>query len=588
MVARFRPIHTSKRHHFSVTRFIVASLILILIVMVVLGRLVYLDSADKRFLRTQGSNESTRIKTTAVLRGMIYDRHAMPLAISAPIDNVIFNPKQLLKAPNVWQRIADNALLGLSPDAVQAMLLKKPNSQFMYVKKGMSPQLASTVTNMHIDGVYVEPVQNSFFPQGAAAAQLVGFTDLSNAGQSGLELSYNKTLLSQNAKTQYEVDAHGAPLAVKKIIQVAKTPHNLTLSVDSRLQFIAYEALKKEVIESKATSGSVVVLNPYNGEVLASVSYPSFNPNIRSDRHGMTVKDRSITDIFEPGSVMKAFTLAAALQDGKYNVHSEIETSPGYYYIHGHKIQDDGNFGLLDFSGIMIMSSNVGASKVALSQPRSITYDMYTDAGFGRFPGGHFPGEASGTMHPLGTMSKFEFATITFGYHLNASLLQLARAYGAIANGGVLYPVSFVKQKQPTPGQRIMSNETARDMRQLLKSVVSDLKGTSLLSNVPGYTVGGKTGTTQKVGKHGYDKHLTNAVFVGIAPADHPLFVVAVRINAPMAGHYYRYGGVSAAPVFASIAGQGMRLYGVMPNKRSIDEKLFHHQERFYKSIVGA
>ena len=583
-----RYTRNKNRYLFSYKRFCLLGVILVIIVIAVICRLVYLNQIEHVFLNKQANAEARRIKITRVLRGMIYDRHGIPLAISAPIDNIIFNPKLLLKDPNSWQNIAQNNLLGLSQEDIKNIILNKPGSQFVYVKKGLAPHMASSITDMHINGVYAEPVQNSFFPEGAALAQLVGFTNLNNTGQSGIELSYNKNLLAQNSKKVYEVNAHGMPLAVEKVVQGAKYPKNLILSLDSRLQFIAYDALKKEVHKAKAKSGSVVMLDPYTGEVLAAVSYPSYNPNLRSERFGSKVKDRSITDIFEPGSVMKAFTLSAALGSGKYTLNSKVQTAPGYYYIKGQRIKDDSNFGLLDFAGIMIYSSNVGASKVALSLPRKTVYTMFTDAGFGSAPGGRFPGEAAGTMHPLYSMSKFEFATMTFGYHLNASLLQLARGYAAIANGGMLYPVSFIKRDKPLPGQRIMSAKVATKMRQLLQSVVGDLKGTAILSNVPGYDVGGKTGTTQQIGKHGYDKVLTNAVFIGLAPIQHPAFVIAVRINAATGGHFYRYGGVSAAPVFASIAGQAMHIWGIPPTKFSIDEKLFANQERRYKSIVGA
>jgi len=573
---------------FSRHRYYFLVFILVAILLVILGRMLYLGQVEHGFLIREAKKESVRLKSTPVLRGMIYDRNGMPLAVSAPIASIIFNPKRLLQAPLAWKTIADNNLLGLNLQDVKAIIEHKPNSQFVTVKKGIPPQIASDITAMNVAGVYARSSQNTFFPAGASLAQLVGFTNVNNRGQSGLELSFNPKLYALNARKRYEVNGHGVPIAVTSVVHKAKYPKDLNLSIDGRLQFIAYEALKKEVMKAKATSGSVVILDPYSGEVLTAVSYPSFNPNIRSDRSGLNVKDRSITDIFEPGSVMKSFTLAAALESGKYTPDSTVQTSPGYYFINRQRIKDDSNFGLLDLAGIMIMSSNVGVSKIALSLPRKSVYNMFINAGFGHLPGGDFPGEARGTVHPLASLSKFEFATMTFGYHLNASLLQLARGYGAIANGGILYPVTFIKQNKPIIGHRIMTTKTAAEVRQLLERVVGDIKGTAILSNVPGYTVGGKTGTTQQVGKHGYDHVRTNAVFIGLAPIKHPAFVIAVRINAAMGGHYYRYGGVSAAPVFASIAGQAMHVSGVSPTKQSINKRLFKNQERFYKSIVGA
>lgn len=558
-----------------------------LFLLAVIAKFVYLTTCRRPFLVKQSDYHAIHYQTIQTTRGNILSRDGMPLAVSAPIYDVIFDPKIMRDYASQQQIKALAAIpaIGLTDAQIQQILQDEPNSQYHPVQNGLAPGAADKIRQLYVPGVAVIRHFQRFYPLGKAAAQVVGFTDQRSQGQDGLELAFNSQLQNHAGHETVLRNARGQVLKILHIQQKPKPGKDVTLSIDSRIQSFVYEALKKEVTKSHAISGSAVVLQPATGEVLAAGTYPSFNPNRYDDRVGPQVRDRVMTDTFEPGSVMKILTIAAALESGKYTPESKINTNPGYYFIHGYRVRDDANFGLITLTGIITKSSNVGISKVAWSLNHRKVYDMFVKAGVGSPPSGIFPGEAAGILHPFSQMGHFEFATMTFGYALSVSLLQLARIYGAVANDGILEPISFTKVKTPPKGKYLMSPKTAHEIIKILHTVEGP-KGTGLLANVPGFCVAGKTGTTHQVGPHGFYKHRYNAVFVGMLPCSHPDLVIAVRMNNPR-GRYNEFGGVSAAPVFAQVAQRSLMTLGYEPNRRHIDHSLFANEASFARIIAG-
>ncbi|MDF2690536.1 MAG: penicillin-binding protein [Gammaproteobacteria bacterium] len=572
---------------FSRHRFLTILIILLLIVGAVVGRLFYLAEIDKTFLQDKGMAEADHPLMVPAYRGLILDRNGTPLAISAPIDNIVFDPQVLIQSPSSWEQLASSPDLGLTFDQIKAMLMAHPNAQYLVAKRNLPPSVADEIAAMQIPGVYIEKKHESFYPLGPAIAQIVGFTDYNDSGQDGLELAFNRQLKAIDGQELVTENAIGQVLTIDSLVRPPRDGQSITLSINSEIQYVAYQALEDEVTSTQATSGSAVVLDPKTGEVLAAVSYPSFNPNSYTDRAGVNVKDRAITDTFEPGSTMKVITLAAALDSGKYSATTPIDTDPGFFFVDGNKIRDDSNYGLIDTTAVLTKSSNVGISKIALSLPRQTVYNMFINLGIGTAPSGMFPGEANGFIYPSNTLGDFQFATMTFGYSVSVSLLQLARVYAAIANDGVILPVTFLKIDSPPAGTRVMSAQTAHTLIQMLQTVVGP-GGTGILANIPGYQVAGKTGTAhQAAPQGGYYKDRYNTLFVGMVPAENPRLVIAIRIDNPQ-GHFNSYGGVSAAPVFANIAEQGMHILGVPPDKSQVNEVLFKSQQQLLQEVVEA
>lgn len=584
-MAEFR----SKFQSFSPIRFKVVGFVLILILAVVMIRLFYLTTVDRSFLINKSLQQTNHPRIIPASRGVIFDRNGVPLAVSAPIDSIIFDGKVLSQNPESWRALANNRNLGLSYSDIQNLLAANPNDRYIIAKKNLPPDVADSIDEMNIPGVYVERDQQSFYPEGPALAQLVGFTDVNDVGQSGLELSYDQFLRPTYGKQSVTESNIGQTYSINHLIKEAKDGHNLTLSVDSRLQYIAYQAIAQQVQNTGAEWGGVVIMDPHTGEVLAAVSYPSYNPNALGGRSGESLKDRVITDQVEPGSTMKPLTISAALQSGQYQPNTPIDTDPGFYMIGDNKIQDDNNFGLINVTGVITKSSNVGVSKIGLSLPRQMLYDTFTSYGFGTKPsGGKYPGEAAGFMYPLNVLGNFQFATMMFGYSISASILQMARFYSAIANQGVLLPVSYVKLDAPPEGRQVISPEVAKEMIKILQTVMNpNLGGTGLLANVPGYFVAAKTGTAQVLGPQGYMKNRHNAFFAGIIPANDPKLVIVVAlINPP--GYYQGFGGVGAGPIFSQIGLAAMHILGIPPSTNQINLKLFQNQQQYYKQLIEA
>lgn len=578
----------SKVQTFCAMRFKVVGFILILIALVVVVRLLYLTTVDRSFLINKSLQQANHPRIIPASRGVIFDRDGVPLAVSAPIDNIIFDGKVLSQNPDDWQLLANNPNLGLSYTDIQNLLAPNPNDRYIIAKKNLPPDIADSVDEMNIPGVYVERNQQSFYPEGPALAQLVGFTDGSDAGQSGLELSYDNYLKPTYGKQSVTESALGQTYSINHLMKEAKDGHDLYLSIDSRLQYAAYQAVAAQVQSTGAIWGGAVIMNPHTGEVLAATSYPSYNPNTMTTRSGENLKDHVITDNLEPGSTMKPITVTAALISGKYTPTTMINaTGLDYITIGGYQIKDDAHYGPLTVAGVITKSSDIGISTIGLSLPRQELYNTFLSFGFGQKPsGGKYPGETPGFVWPLNTIGDHQFATMMFGYSISASLVQMARVYSVYANGGTLLPVSYVKLDAPPEGTRVMDPKIAAEMMKILETVVNpNSGGTGMLANVPGYIVAGKTGTAQFLGPGGYSTSKHNAFFVGVIPANDPQLVIAVVLFGPQQ-YWPGYGAIGAAPVFSKIAMASMHILGVPPSTDKVNLKLFQNQQQYYKQLV--
>ncbi len=561
---------------FSRQRYKALIVIFMTLLVILILRLLFLVSFDRSFLLNKGLAQADHPRIIPANRGVIFDRNGVPLAISAPIDNIIIDGKVFSQDPNNISLLAQNPNLGLSEAQINAILAPNPNSRYIIAKKNLPPNIANNIDAMDIPGVSVQRNQQSFYPEGPALAQFVGFTDVNDAGQSGLELSYNHFLAPVYGRQSVTTSALGQTYSINHLMKAAQDGHDLTLSIDSRLQYVAYQAIAAQVQAKNATWGGAVILDPHTGEVLAAVSYPSFNPNSMTDRAGSNIKDQVITDQLEPGSSMKPVTITAALTSGQYSPTTPVDTNPGFYMLDGHQIKDDDNFGLLNVTGVITKSSNVGISKIGLSLPRQPLYNTFLSFGLGQKPtGGKYPGEAAGYMYPLNQLGDFQFATMMFGYSISASLLQMARLYAAIANDGVLLPLSYVKLDKAPDGTRVISPAVDQQMIKILETVTSfKLGGTGFLADVPGYLVAGKTGTAHVYNPQGgYFATQYNGFFIGMIPANNPKLVIAVVMT--NVHGYNGMGGIASAPVFGKIGLAAMHILGIKPSNNQIDLQIY-------------
>ena len=525
------------------------------------GRDLFLQVVDAHFLREQASAREIRLIAPSSHRGMILDRHGNPLAISTPVDSIWAVPSALRAESRRLPALAQ--VLGLSPMRLRAQVRAMGGAQFMYLAREVSPDLARRVMGLQLAGVALQQEYRRYYPTGPIAAQVVGFTNIDDRGQAGLELADNSLLRARPGKILVLKDGHGHVIGELRRIAHAVPGKNLLTSIDARIQYIAYRALRNALRLHDATSGTVVVLNPHTGEVLALANLPTFNPNQRGDRRSQLILDHAVSDVYEPGSTMKPFTIAVALESGRYEPSTLIPTSPGSVRIGPNVIHDTADFGLLTVAGVVEKSSNVGASKIALTLHRRAMWDMFRQAGFGGLTGIGLPGESPGLLSPPATWVPIKHATLSFGYGIAITPVQLARAYAAIANDGVLLPMTLEKVAGAPAGARIMSQRAARDLTRMLEMAASP-QGTGEAADIPGFRVAGKTGTAHKADPGGYHKNRYVASFAGFAPASNPALVVVVVIHGPKTHGYY--GAEVAAPVFHKVMGQSLRLLGVVPD----------------------
>ncbi len=534
-----------------------------------LGRAVYLQIYDQRFLLGEGSQRQIRTIETAAYRGTIFDRSGNPLAISTPVDSVWVDPKIALQDPSALKKVSE--LLDLNFKNTILHLKQRINRDFVFLKRRVQPELAHKAASSG-NGVYLQREYNRFYPAGEVVAHVIGFTDIDNQGREGLELIYQDSLKARPGKRKILRNRKGE--VIEEISQVveAVAGQDLTTSIDMRLQYIAYRSLARAMKKFGAKSASAVLLDAHSGEVLALVNLPSYNPNKAKDNAAGHRRNRAITDIFEPGSTFKPFTMAVALDRGLYNQRSVINTAPGYMKVTGYPVRDFRNYGKLDLTGILKKSSNVGAAKIALSLPAEDFWQALSSYGFGEETGVRFPAASSGYLSFFRDWHPLDQATLAFGYGVSVSVLQLARSYSIFANGGKLLPLSLLKLDQPAHAKQVMKAETARTLVKMMEQVVGP-DGTAQQAAVKGYRVAGKTGTVKKSGAGGYLEDTYSAVFAGIAPASNPRLVMAVMVDEPDKDKGY-YGGTVAAPVFREVMTQALRLMNISPDKPAEISKL--------------
>lgn len=525
------------------------------------GRAVDLQVMDRDFLQDQGDARHLRVVEMPAHRGMILDRQGEPLAISTPVQSVWVNPQEVITAREQMPRLA--AVLGLDMDDIQRALASRAGREFVYLSRHISPDHAAQVRALEIPGVYLQQEYRRYYPAGEVMAHVVGFTDIDDEGQEGLELAYAEWLRGTPGAKRVIKDGRRNIVETVESIRAPQPGHDLRISIDRRIQFLAYRELKAAVRQHGARSASAVILDVQRGEVLAMVNQPSYNPNNREQRRSDHFRNRAVTDVFEPGSTIKPFTVAAALEAGRYQPHTLIDTSPGYMTVGRNTVKDVRDFGPLDVTGVMRKSSNVGVVKMALSMPPRTLWDMLSRVGFGSTTGSGFPGEAAGLLVNHPRWRDIELATLAFGYGLSVTPLQLAEAYSVIASDGLLRPVSFLYQDQVPEGERVMATRVAREVRAMMEEVLGP-EGTAPLARVTGYRVAGKTGTVKKAVAGGYAENRYQALFAGIAPASQPRLVMVVVVDEPSRDQYY--GGAVAAPVFSRVMTGALRLMNIPPD----------------------
>jgi cell division protein FtsI (penicillin-binding protein 3) len=542
---------------------------LVLAVLAVLWKLMTLLLVERDFLQGQGDARTIRTEPLIAHRGMITDRNGEPLAISTPVKSIWINPREIARSEHEVVRLAE--ALQLNAESLQASVQSNAEREFMYVRRRLPPADADAVLGLGIPGVYARQEYQRYYPQGEVTAHLLGFSNIDDIGQEGLELAYDDWLKGVPGRQQVIKDRRGRIIRELNTIQTAQPGNSLASSIDFRIQNLAYKELKAEFVHRRARSASAVVLDVKTGEVLAMVNQPSYNPHNRSTLTDFgALRNRAVTDLFEPGSTLKTFTAVAALESGLYQRTTTINTHPGRMRVGRDFVEDRGNnYGEISLEEMLVKSSNVGSAKVALAVGHEALRDVLLRVGFGESSASGFPGERGGVMPNHRVWHDIELATLSFGYGMSTSALQLAQAYAVIANDGLKVPVTLLKDGNSLLGahepERVISELVATDVRRMLEAVVSPALGGFAGASVPFYSVAGKTGTARVVGARGYEANLHNSMFAGYAPAHDPRIVVIIVINEPQGTQ--RYGSLVAAPVFARIAGGAMRLLDIAPDK---------------------
>jgi cell division protein FtsI (penicillin-binding protein 3) len=528
----------------------------------IISRAGYLQLIDKDFLQARGNERHLRIVPVSAHRGMILNRHEEPLAVSSPVDSVWVDPKDILPHQKHIQALAN--LLQVDVTVLQNTLQRRKERRFVYVRRHLSPELAHQIKAMQLRGVHLRREHRRYYPTGEVSAHLLGFTNIDDIGQEGLELAYNHQLQGVPGSKRVIQDLRGRSIEDIESIHMPEPGKSLKLTIDRRIQYLAYRALKAAFLKHKANSASAIVLDVASGEILAVVNQPTANPNDRRHRDAQLLRNRAVTDLYEPGSTLKPFTIAMALESGLYQPHTPIDTRPGYLKVGGRLVRDIHNYGLIDVSQVISKSSNVGTSLIALSLPPESLWEVYQKLGFGEVSGLALPGERKGVLQHASSWSLIGHANHAFGYGLAVTTLQLAQAYAVIAADGVRRPLSIVHGETSFEGDvSVFSLDTARSVRAMLELAVTE-QGTGYRAAVPGYRVAGKTGTVRKVEDGRYLSGRYQSIFAGMAPASRPRLVVVVMIDDPKQGDYY--GGKVVAPVFSHIMAGALRILNIAPD----------------------
>ncbi len=548
-------------------RFYLVLAVIALVYSGLVARTAYIQVIEPDMLKEQGDMRSLRTAASKVHRGSIVDRNGHELAISVPVETVWADPKVIMENNALamvehWQALAD--VLDTDVNKIKTRVTQDPSKRFVYVQRQVSPAMASYIKKLKIPGIYLRKESKRFYPAGEISAHIVGFTNVDDKGIEGVERVYDELLTGENGQKRYRKDAKGHRIEVIEDVE-SKPPQDLTLSIDQRIQTIAYQELKGAVKAFKATSGSVIVTNAHTGEILAMVNSPSFNPNNRTNTAIHRFRNRAITDFYEPGSTLKPLTALTALEFGSVQPDTVIDTSPGWMRLGGSRVSDPVNRGELSITDILVHSSNMGTTKLALSVPKEYLLDKFFDAGFGEDTGTGLVGESPGIMHERVRWSPFELATLSWGHGVAATPLQLARFYSALANGGVKKPLTILKQQGQSIStlndERIFSKHNTAAILPMLEAVVNEH---TPQAKVEGYRVGGKTGTAIKAIAGGYGNDYVG-LFAGIAPISKPELVVVVVINEPGGDLYH--GAEVAAPVFSRVMQGALRMLNIAPDQ---------------------
>ncbi len=524
------------------------------------ARAAYVQVYANDFFIRQGEVRFARTIPLPANRGRVLDRNGMLLASSVPAPSIWANPEDIERDPQKMGALA--RLLDMSPAELDKKI-KDPERSFVWLKRQLDEPVAQQILALDIKGVYAIKEYKRLYPEGEAAAHIVGFTNVEDKGQEGVELVFQDQLAGKAGSRRVIKDRLGRVVEVVGETVLPEDGQDLQLSIDSKVQFFAYQKLREAVLENKAKAGSVVVLDAQSGEILAMANYPSYSPDKRVNLSGEQLRNRALTDTFEPGSTMKPFVVALALEKGLVKPETPIQTAPGRLTITGSTISDAHPHGVLSVNEVIQKSSNVGTVKMAMQlQPREM-WEMYAQVGFGQKPQLPFPGVVSGRLRPYKTWRPIEQATMSYGYGVSGSLIQVARAYTVFAHDGEVLPTTLMKTQSPVVGVRVISETNAKAMRKMLNMATSP-GGTAPKAQTIGYSVGGKTGTAHKQEGKGYASKKYRGVFVGMAPIEAPRIIVAVMIDEPSNGKYY--GGDVAAPVFSQTVQQSLRLMGVQPD----------------------
>ena len=527
--------------------------------LVLAGRAVYLQGLNNDFLQQKGESRYSRVLEISANRGRITDRYGEALAISTPVKSVWAIPEEVQYSSQQRAKLA--ALLELPPQEIDKRL--NDSASFVYLKRQIPPEVAERVSELHIPGLFQNREYRRYYPGGEVMAHVLGFTGADDAGQEGIELAFQSTLAGKSGSRRVIKDRMGQIVEDMESIREAQNGRDLALALDAKLQNLAFSQLKLAVESNKAKAGAIVVLDAKTGEVLALANLPTYNPNNRSRLSGAQLRNRVITDTFEPGSTLKPFTVALAIEKGKITPETMIATASGSLSIGKATIHDAHTFGDMSVAQVIQRSSNVGAARIALSLSAEAMWGMFDQVGFGSAPRLGFPGGVGGKLRAYKTWRPIEQATMAYGHGISVSLLQLARAYTIFANDGELMPLSLLRVDAPLAGKQVISPDTARKLRAMLELAVEP-GGTAPRARVMGYRVAGKTGTAHKEENGGYAEHKYVSSFVGLAPASDPRLVIAVMLDEPSAGQYY--GGAVAAPVFSAVMGGALRMLGVPPD----------------------
>ncbi|MGI9275922.1 MAG: peptidoglycan D,D-transpeptidase FtsI family protein [Endozoicomonas sp.] len=545
-------------------RYRLLQLVLVVAGLLVFGRLLDLQVFNRTFLQSEGDKRAVRYESIPAHRGVIFDRNGKMLAVSAPVMTLWADPQSLVQAPERWQELAN--ALDVDFDGLSRRIKNNASREFIYLKRQMIPEEGQKVLDLNIPGVFKRDEHRRYYPLGEVTAHLVGITGIDDKGQEGLELGYNHWLTGKEGRQRVLRDRRGHLVKEAEVVTGASPGKELMLSIDLRLQYMAYRELKKAVEKYQARSGSLVMLDVETGEVLAMVNQPSYNPNNRASMQPYRMRNRVMTDIMEPGSTLKPFTVAAAIESGKYDKFTEINTGNGYMRLGRDAVRDLGGYGRIDVEQVLVRSSNIGVSKMALDIGADSVMSLMRRIGIGQSTGTGFPGERIGYLPYKDRWSDIEIATLSFGYGLTMTPLQLAQAYMVLGAGGIMRPVSLIKRDVAPEGSRVMDQEVAREVLEMLGAVVR--KGSGRRAGVPSYEVGGKTGTVRKIGNSGYSDNRYTGLFAGVAPIDNPKLATVVIIDDPAGKQFY--GGLTAAPVFSKVNAQALRLLGVKPTERKV------------------